>query len=201
MASKAKKAVQKPKSRRGGGSRRSRAKPTKDEKVEVSGVDPTVPPLLAGNMPPTKDLLYHLNQIKGYMDAAKTASGRVTAAKKSAKEAGVDLQAVSLALGFKRADPLDIATLLKQLSVYMREDGSPVQMALFEARFGSVEEQAKSEGWRDGTAGRSPDSSRWPEGGPGHVEYMRRWNDGQKDLVTNGAKGGKDEEGEGEEAD
>jgi hypothetical protein len=170
-----------------GSARKGRAaKPTKEETVEVATGEAA--PLLAGNMPPKKDLLYHLNQIKGYQDAAKTAAGRVTAAKKSAKEAGVDMQAVALALGFKRSDPLDIATMLKQLQVFMREDGTPVQLSLYEPKFGSVEEQAKSEGWRDGKAARTPDTTRWPEGSPGHVEYMRRWNDAQKDNLEGGSK-------------
>lgn len=185
MAAKKKKAAAAPKRKKGGGSRRRAAKPTKDETVEVSGVEAGSAPLLAGNLPPTKDLLYHLGQIKGYQDAAKTASGRVTAAKKAAKEAGVDMQAVALAMGFSRSDPLDLATVLKQLQVYMREGGMPVQIGLFEPKFGSLEEQAKAEGWAAGRASRTPDTARWPEGAPGHVEYMRRWNDGQKDLIEN----------------
>lgn len=188
MAAKSKKAVAKakPKKSRGPVSSKPRAKKaTKDETVEVNGAQG----LLLGNMPPIKDLKYHLGQIKGYQDAAKTASGRVTAAKKAAKEAGVDLQAISLAMGFKRSDALDLATMLRQLQALMAEEGTPVQISLFEPKFGSVEKQAAHEGWRDGKAGKSPDTVRWPEGTPGHVEYLRRWNDAQKDTIEEGVVG------------
>jgi len=45
--------------------------------------------------------------------------------------------------------------------------------------FGSIEEQAKTEGWQDGINARNINLARWPEGAPGHIEYSRRWNDAQ----------------------
>lgn len=174
---------------KGGSSTRRAKKATKAESVEVNGAQG----LLLGNMPPIKDLKYHLGQIKGFQDAAKTASGRVTAAKKAAKEAGVDLQAIALAMGFKRADALDLATMLRQLQALMAEEGTPVQISLFEPKYGSVEKQAAHEGWKDGKAGKSPDTVRWPEGTPGHVEYLRRWNDAQRDTIE-GDAGGQDQD-------
>lgn len=70
----------------------------------------------------------------------------------------------------------------------MRERGLPIQLSLYEPKYGSVEDQAKAEGWAAGKAGRSPDTDRWPEGAPGSGDYMRRWNDAQKDTVEQGQK-------------
>ena len=190
MAAK-KKAVAK-KAAKGGVSRRRAAKPTKAETVEVSAPGDGTAPLLAGNMPPIRDLVYHLDQIAGYQAKAKTASMAVTKAKNAAKEAGVDLKALSQTQGLIGLDPLDMATYFRQLQVLMREKGMPVQIQLFEPKFGSVEDQASHEGWNDGLAGKTPNTSRWPEGAPGSVQYMRRWNDSQKELIMQGASGGED---------
>lgn len=194
MASKAKKpSGKKPLKKGGSSSTRRPAKPTKAEKVEVSapGKDPTVPPLLAGNMPPIKDILYHLEQIAGYQAKAKTASMAVTKAKNAAKEAGVDLKSLAEGQGLIGMDPLNMATYFRQLQAIMREKGLPIQIQLFETKYGSVEEQAMKEGWDAGIAGRSPDTARWPEGTPGHEQHMRGWNDAQRHLVTKGATGSK----------
>jgi len=167
------------------------AKPTKADTVQTTGGDGDggVPPLLAGNMPPIKDLLYHLEQIAGYQAKAKTASMAVTKAKNAAKAAGVDLKSLSETQGLIGMDPLDMATYFRQLQALMKEKGMPIQIQLFEPKFGSVEDQASHEGWADGTNGRTPNTTRWPEGTPGHVQYMRRWNDGQKEIISKGAKG------------
>jgi hypothetical protein len=169
--------------KRGGGKKRA-AKETQDEQVEVA-----VQSLLTGNMPKIRDLQYHMSQIAGYQDKARSASARVTEAKKKAKEAGVDVGAIMEVLAMKREDPLDVATRLRQLAALMSEEGLPVQIQLFEPKFGSIEEQAAAEGWQAGINGRSPDTERWPEGTPGHTEYLRRWNDAQREIVT-GGKGG-----------
>lgn len=195
MAAKKKAAAPpKKKAKAGGGSRRRALKPTKSETVEVSGVDPSVPPLLAGNMPPVKDILYHLEQIAGYQAKAKTASMAVTKAKNAAKEAGVDLKALSESQALIGMDPLDMATFFRQLQVVMQEKGMPVQISLFEPKYGSVEEQAGVEGWADGKAAKTPNTTRWREGAPGHVQYMRRWNDAQKDNLTDKAGADNDED-------
>ncbi len=165
-----------------GGGRRA-AKEAKDEQVEVA-----VQSLLTGNMPKIRDLQYHMAQIAGYQDKARTASARVTEAKKKAKESGIDVGAIMEVLSMKREDPLDIATRFRQLAALMAEEGLPIQIQLFEPKYGSIEEQAKTEGYQCGHAGRSPDAERWPEGTPGHPEYMRAWNDGQRQLVEDGQK-------------
>ena len=188
MAAKKKAAVKK---KAGSSPRRRAAKPTKAEKVDVSSSE--TPPLLAGNMPPIKDLLYHMEQISGYQAKAKTASMAVTKAKNAAKASGIDLKSIAEAHQLNGMDPLDMATYFRQLQAIMTEKGMPVQIALFEPKHGSVEEQGSAEGWRDGKAGRSPDTQRWPEGAPGHTQYMRRWNDAQKDNLTGGAGAQKEE--------
>jgi len=163
-------------------------KESKSEGVDTS----TGPQLLLGNMPPVKDLIYHLETIAGWQAKAKTAKGRVTDAKKKAREVGVDLNAIAQAMGFERMDPLELATQLRQLQVLMAERGLPVQMSLYEPKYGTVDEQAAAEGAAAGKAGRTPDGARWPEGAPGFVAYMRAWNDEQGVLAKKLGKGDTD---------
>lgn len=155
------------------------AAPTKAETVE-NGMSL----LMGDNGPPSKDLLYHLDQIAGYMDKAKTAQTRVTEAKKKAKDAGVDVKAITDTLTELRMDPLDLAHRMHQKATLWREKGMPIQMSLYEPKFGSIEEQAKTEGWQDGINARNINLARWPEGAPGHIEYNRRWNDAQAENAS-----------------
>jgi hypothetical protein len=191
----AKKAVKK---KRIGSSRKgARKRETAEDKVDVKVGGKEIESLLAGNMPPVRDLMYHMDTIAGWMDKARTAQGKVSDAKKKAKEAGVDVSAIMTVMKMRRMDPLDLATELRQQAALMREADLPIQLSLMEPTFGTIEEQASAEGWTAGKAGRTPDTTRWPEGAPGHVEYMRRWNDGQKDTLEKGA--GTEKEAEGEE--
>jgi hypothetical protein len=181
------------KSKSVGSARKGRAaKPTKAETVEVSGGETGVPPLLAGNMPPIKDLIYHMEQIAGYQAKAKTASMAVTKAKNAAKAAGVDLKSIAEGQGLIGMDPLDMATYFRQLQAIMVEKGMPVQIQLFEPKFGSTEAQAKHEGWNDAKADKPPNTVRWPEGTPGYPEYMRSWNDGTRDNTVKRVTGAED---------
>lgn len=159
------------------------------KEAKADAVDVAVGSLLAGdNMPPIKDLSYHYRQILGLMKKASEAQSLVTDAKKKAKEAGVDIKALMDTKALMGMDPLDLASLLKQKAALLQNLGAPVQFVLFEPKFGSIDEQAKSEGWAAGKAGRSPDGARWPEGTPGHEAYMRAWNDAQRDTVLAGQK-------------
>lgn len=167
------------------------AKPTKAEKVEVNGAsddEPTLLPLLGGNMPPIRDIMYHLDTINGLQARARTAAGKVSDAKKKAKEAGVDLKAIAEGVGMERMDPLDLAAYLRQLQTIVREKGLPVQLTLYEPKYGSIEEQARNEGGLDGANGRTPNMGRWPEGTPGSVDYMRAWNDSQAEIIRKGSE-------------
>lgn len=167
-----------------------RKAPTKEEQVEVKVGGKEIESLLVGNMPKIRDLTYHLDTIGGWMAKAKTAQGKVSDAKKKAKEAGVDVGALMTIMRMRRMDPTELATELRQQAAMMAEVGLPVQMKLFEPAFGSVEEKAAAEGWADGKADRVPNTARWPEGAPGHVEYMRRWNDGTRDNTEKRVTGG-----------
>lgn len=157
--------------------RRSK-KPTKDEVTE------TTLSLLGGNLPPTRDLLYHYETIAGHMDRVKTAQGKLGDAKKTAKEAGVDVSAMMDAMKKLRLDPLELAGRLRQEALLLSENGSPVQIMLFETKYGSVDEQASAEGLADGRAARSPNVERWKEGAPGQETYMAAWHKGQKENAA-----------------
>lgn len=156
----------------------------KPKETKVEEVEASVGSLLLGdNQPPIRDLMYHYETILGFEEKAATARSKVTDAKKKAKESGVDVTALMQTKALLRLDPLDLAVRLRQQSMLLSERGSPVQVQLFEPKFGTVEEQAGNEGWNDGLNGKNINIARWAEGTPGHKEYVRRYNDSQKEIV------------------
>lgn len=82
-----------------------------------------------------------------------------------------------------KLDPMDLATRLRQVASLMNDMGSPVQISLFEPKFGSIELQAAAEGRQAAEAGRSMDMDRWPENTPGAADYSRAWNDLMKERA------------------
>lgn len=101
----------KPKSAKKAVPKKTRAKKadTKDETTEQSsGVS-----LLIGNIPPTRDMLYHWENIAGWMDKVKTAQGKLGDAKKKAKEAGVDVSTLLAVMKMEWLDPVDFAAQLR----------------------------------------------------------------------------------------
>jgi hypothetical protein len=181
------------KNRRGRGrgtTRRVSKRQAADESTEITR-SPELP-----NLPGERDIVHHLQTIKAFADKAKTASSNLTAAKKRAREAGIDLGAVALTMGFRRLDALAVTTMLSQLSAMMRIDGQPVQISVFDAKYDAPEAQAKVEGFADGKAGRSPNTARWPEGTPAHDSYMAAWKDGTASNVKT-----KPDRGNGKEFD
>lgn len=160
------------------------AKATKAETVEVSdGVQ-----LLLGNIMEQKDREYYVETFLKLKAKADTANSHVRDFRKKAKEAGVDMKALTDVLAMERWEVLDLASYLKQMSAFMRDRGLPVQAALFETKYGSVDEQSGKLGWDAGISGRSPPVELFPEGTPGFESMMRQWNSAQRQIVEDGAK-------------
>lgn len=163
------------------GGRRKAQKETKAETVDVSeGVQ-----LLLGNMMQQKDREYYVTTYLGLKAKKDKAAQNLSDFEKKAKEAGVDMKALKNVLNMEKMDPLDLATLLKQTAAFMADRGLPLQLQLYEPKYGSVEEQAQKMGWDAGVNGRSPELHMWPEKSPGHEAYMRGWNSGQRQIVEN----------------
>lgn len=169
------------KNRKGRGSRGRRRQSAED--IEQQAVEVVASPELP-NMPSERDLEHHLQNIKGWKDKAATAQKHLSDARKKAREAGISIKAIMVYLGYERADTLDVATELGQLSILMRRRGHPVQMQLYDLRHGDPAAQAKAEGYADGRAAKTPNAARWPETSPQHAIYMAAWNDGQKDNLA-----------------
>lgn len=160
------------------------AKATKTETVEVSdGVQ-----LLLGNIIGKKDREYYTLTYLALKAKQDTATSHVRDFRKKAKEAGVDMEALTDTLKMERMDPLDLAAYLKQQAAFFQDRGLPIQIQLFEPKYGSVEAQATKIGWDAGLNGRSPPVDLYPEGTPGHPEMMRGWNDAQAQVIENGKK-------------
>ena len=178
MASKALKKPSASKKPSHGGKRKTAQ--TTDETVEQStGVQ-----LLMGNMPANKDAERAYETLAHLMAKAATANSHVSDQKKKMKEIGLDVKAFVDTMRLERMDPQDVAAEFRERARLMRMRGMPVQMSLYEPKYGSIDEQASAEGKAAGENGRTPDGERWPEGAPGHEAYMRSWNDAQRNLVT-----------------
>ena len=107
------------------------AKPTKVEKVQTSeGVQ-----LLLGNIMAQKDREYYAVTFLALKAKADTANSHVRDFRKKAKEAGVNMQALTDTLAMERLDPLEVADYLKQQMMFFRDRGMPVQLALYEPKF------------------------------------------------------------------
>ncbi len=162
---------------KGAGRRAAKAK-------AADAVDVAVGSLLTGdNLPKLRDLKHHYTHILKLQEQASLAAKAVTTAKKIAKEAGCDVAGLMQIKSNYKLDPMDLAARLRQQMSLMKELGSPVQIQLFETKYGSVEAQAAAEGRADGKAGRSPNGARWADGAPGFDEYTAAWNEGQAELV------------------
>lgn len=158
------------------------AKETKAEKVETStGVQ-----LLLGNMLAQKDREYYVTTYLGLKGKCDKANSDLSEFGKKAKEAGVDMKAMKQVLGLEKQDALDVASFLKQMAAFAKDRGLPVQIQLFEPKYGSLEAQAKQLGWDAGINGRNPPIDLYPEGTPGHVEAMRAYNDAQAQIIRGG---------------
>lgn len=156
------------------------AKETKAEQVETStGVQ-----LLLGNMMGQKDREYYVHTYLGLKGKCDKANADLSEFGKKAKEAGVDMKAMKQVLNMEKLDALDVASFLKQLAAFGKDRGLPVQIQLFEPKYGSIEEQATKMGWDAGINGRNPPIELFPEGNPGFVEMMRAWNDSQAQLAS-----------------
>lgn len=161
------------------------------EKPEVASPDSGMSLLMGDNMPPKRDVMYHYETILGLMEKASAAASRVSDAKKKAKEAGVDVPALMATKKMMNMDPLDMAVYLRQTAMALAELGAPIQLSLYEPKYGSIEEQAATEGWNDGINAKDMNVARWPVDAPGGKEYARRWNDAQ---AENASKIGKTDE-------
>jgi hypothetical protein len=161
---------------------RRAAKPTKEEAVETShGAQ-----LLLSNLPSDKDATFAYETLLHLMAKARSASGKVGDHKKKMKEMGMNVQAFTETMKLERLDPEDLAAQLMEMRRLAKLRGLPVQIDLYEAKYGTVEEQAYAEGYGDGKNGRNANLKRWGEGTKGYDEYMRGWNAGQKDMVMKG---------------
>jgi hypothetical protein len=190
---KPKSAAKKPAAKKSKGSSRRRAAPTKEETVETStGVQ-----LLLGNMPSDKDALSNLEILMNLIDRSHSAAARVTDHKKKMREMGFDITGMTNTIRLMRLDPIDLAAELKEQQRLMRLKGLPVQMALFEPKYGSPEAQAKALGYRTGRAGKSVNAELYPDTSPYFETYLAAWTEGQKDMIEKGAL--KDDEPEEEE--
>lgn len=141
--------------------------------------------LLLGNMMEQKDRAYYMETWLKLKAKADTATSHLRDFRKKAKEAGVNVQAMTDTLKMERLDPLEVADYLKQQMMFFRDRGMPVQLSLYEPKYDSVEQQAQHMGWDAGINGRSPPIDLFPENTPGYEPMLKAWNDAQAQLIEN----------------
>lgn len=144
--------------------------------------------LLLGNMMGEKDRAYYVDTYLKLLAKHQKTGSDLSDFGKKAKEAGVDMPAMKAVLKLEKTDPLDLASTLKQMAAFGKDRGLPIQIQLFEPKYGSIEAQATKLGWDAGMSGRNPPTELYPEGTPGHTEAVRAWNDAQAQIILDGAK-------------
>jgi len=152
------------------------------------------------NMPQPKDLEHHYRSVKGFAEKAATANSHLRTARKTAKEAGVDLAALDRMFKYERMDEHEVRAELAQLSKHMEIQGHPVQIALFEAKNGNVDEEAYRVGRRHCEMGRAAENP-YPEGSTPAAQYERGYMEltAERLGVTKEELAAATEQGEGEQ--
>lgn len=185
--------VTKPKATRATGKAKAELRAEAKEAVKEHVAQATL------KMPEPRDLEHHFKTIKGFKEKASTANSHLRDARKKAKEAGINLAALDGIYAFERMDEHEVRAELSQLAKHMELQGHPVQIALFEAKNGNVDEEAYRVGRRHCELGRAADNP-YPEGSTPAVQYERGYMEltAERLGVTKDELAAAADEGEGE---
>lgn len=124
--------------------------------------------------------------VKHYISEWALADKRVKDAEKARKkvetcmdEAGISVKEMKRAAKMKDVNPVQLKYDMSQLCMFMSEMGLPVQIQVFETRFGSAEAEQKARGYKDGKAGKDRDHGTLMKGSPGRRAYDEGYDEGQ----------------------
>jgi hypothetical protein len=145
-------------------------------------------PQLALPMPKDRDLKHYISEYqlgKKRVDDAKAALDKITA---SADEAGVSVDAIKKGLAIQKKNPAQAKSDMMQLAMVLRELGTPLQVEVYEPKYGSPEAEAKVAGFQDGKAGKDRDYRSWVKGSPARRAYDENYEAGQLENMPIDAK-------------
>jgi hypothetical protein len=130
-------------------------------------------------MPAERDLKHH---ISAYQVAQKRVQDEQKALRKVVKiadEAGVSIEAIKRGLKILNTNPLQARSDMEQLSMVLKELGTPVQFAVFDVKFDDPADEAKVKGYADGKAGKDRNYGSWVKGSPAARAYDTAYDEGQ----------------------
>lgn len=150
----------------------AKAKKTPEKKPGKKAAAAAEDNQLALPMPKERDLKHYISEYQLADAAVKKAKQHLDKIVASADEAGVSVPAIKRGLKIVASKNLIQAKSdLMQLSMVLEELGCPLQIQVFEAKFGGPEAEAKAAGYRDGKAGRDRDYGQWVKGSPARRAY------------------------------
>lgn len=161
--------------------RRSR-KPSKDETVEVrtAGIGDN-----SGlNLPAPDDFNHHKATILGWREKVTTAQGHLRNAIKTAKKAGINMEALNMVVGIERDnDPAKAMDFFRQVDLGLEHGESSLRLTVHDTLAGDESELVARRGFEDGKAAR-PQSSDYPEGSDLAAIYSENWLKGQAAIFN-----------------
>jgi ribosome modulation factor len=143
-----------------------------------------LPDLLTNaELPKLKDFEHHFKTIKGLQEKAATANSLVRGAKKAAKQAGIDTQAIADAISYERQDPDAVRDYFRQLRATFQVAGVHVQLDMFNEGSISRKAQIFDEGYKAGQAGKSESDNPHDANTKAGQTWLAGYHAGQADLA------------------
>lgn len=156
-------------------------KASKDETVEVrtagigdnSGLD----------LPAPDDWNHHKKSILGWREKVTTAQSHLRNAIKTAKSAGIDMDAMNMVVGIERTnDPKKAVSFFRQVDLGLENGESTLRLTVHDTLAGDEEDIVYKRGFADGKAGRTAQND-YPEKSSLHSLYAKGWRHGTADNL------------------
>lgn len=133
---------------------------------------------LALPMPKDRDLKHYISAIQVQQARVKKEQQTLSKIYADADDSGVSVPAIKTGLRIMDTEPLQARSDLMQLALVLAELGAPVQFEVYDPKFGSVEAQAKVEGYKDGKGGKDRDYRSYIKGSPARRAYDHGYEEG-----------------------
>jgi ribosome modulation factor len=154
----------------------------KDEGPKVRVLDDLT--AAGSNGPSFEDIRFHFAKLKSLKDKVATANGEYQAARKIAKEAGLDPAVLSALMKREKQDPDEVKLYNKQLARAAQAVGLDLQLDLFDKSGISREAQIFDDGLKAGIAGKSTTDNPHDANTEAGQTWLAGWHLGQSRNVA-----------------
>lgn len=183
MAKKFKDAMQEDRDRAKARAEKAFEKPkVKDEGPKVRVLDDLT--AAGSNGPSFEDIRFHFAKLKSLKDKVATANGEYQAARKIAKEAGLDPAVLSALMKREKQDPDEVKLYNRQLARAAQAVGLDLQLDLFDKSGISREAQIFDDGLKAGIAGKSTSDGPHDANTEAGQTWLAGWTLGQSRNVA-----------------